>query len=201
MREGGEGEEEGGGERERPVSELYATVDKSMKTVRLEAAQRPHRRAPDEDSTSEHSFSGLYEEVRVTGSPAQSAAVDASGYMEVSMVPVGAARDQQVCSGYEVGYSGSGSLRKLRKVLGPDFSKMSGEERGGVGESAAPVTPLPEGRRVVRVVLLNGKAMEFTVGVDSVASELFDQVASHQSLKETHVFGLAVRQGEVHFEG
>jgi C-terminal processing protease CtpA/Prc len=63
-----------------------------------------------------------------------------------------------------------------------------------MGEKVAKAAALPlKGRRSVEVVLLNGKAVEFVVGVGDTASQLFRQVVSRQSLQETHVFGLAVR--------
>ena len=127
--------------------------------------------------------SGIYEEVEARS--VQVPIVDSSGYTEVGG---GKVRGSEL--GYEVGYSGIGSLHKLRTVLGPEFSTMTG---GKVNDAPG---SLPEGRRAVKVVLLNGKAVEFVIGVSATTSELFEQVASYQSLRETHVFGLAVRQGQ-----
>ena len=128
-------------------------------------------------------ISGIYEEVEARN--VQVPIVDSNGYTEVGG---GRARGPEL--GYEVGYSGIGSLHKLRNMLGPEFSTMTG---GKVKDISG---PLPEGRCAVKVVLLNGKAVEFVVGVSAATSELFEQVASYQSLRETHVFGLAIRQGE-----
>jgi hypothetical protein len=126
-------------------------------------------------------ISGIYEEVEARN--VQVPIVDSNGYTEVGG---GRARGPEL--GYEVGYSGIGSLHKLRNMLGPEFSTMTG---GKVKDISG---PLPEGRCAVKVVLLNGKAVEFVVGVSAATSELFEQVASYQSLRETHVFGLAIRQ-------
>ena len=109
--------------------------------------------------------------------------VDSSGYTMV----VG---ERRFAEGLDVGYSGNGSMAKLQTVLGPEFSSMTGGKVRG-----APLA-LPRGRRAVEVVLLNGKAVKFVAGVSATAGDLFAQVASSQSLQETHIFGLAVRMGQ-----
>ena len=132
--------------------------------------------------------SGVYEEVEAHS--VQVPIVDSSGYTEV-----GGGRVRGPELGYEVGFSGIGSLYKLRTMLGPEFSTMTG---GKVKDAPG---SLPDGRQAVKVVLLNGKAVEFVVGVSAATSELFEQVSSYQSLRETHVFGLAVRQGQLLVSG
>lgn len=186
------------------VSALYATIDKSKKTGRVIQTERectnhaPHLESESDnerlclrppmplpqDSTtsiSQHPSSGIYEEVESLR--AQIAVVDTSGYTEVG--------GRRAESGYEVGYNGTGSLHKLCNVLGPEFSTMTGK-----GTKVAEVAgSLPEGRSNVEVVMLNGKAVKFTVGISATVTELFEQVVSYQSLKETHIFGLALRKG------
>ena len=76
---------------------------------------------------------------------------------------------------------------------------------------------VPEGRRIVRVVMLNGRQVPFvvevgvharreTIGImshtsrqcpqcNSLCAELFQQVLSHQSLQEKRFFGLAISKG------
>ena len=198
------------------VSVLYAKVDKTKKwlqRVRREGGkedgesvtaqdgrlfshvplkERPPPALPPEAGF-ERPFSGDYEEVAV-GNGAQSPpslppSMDLDGYAEVTLSERGMTREG---AGYEVGYKGQGSLLKLCRVFGPEFSHISGDERPN---RAHETPPLPEGRRLVQVFLLNGKCLSFTVGAESTVHELFSQVTSHLSLRETHLFGLAVRQG------
>lgn len=204
------------------VRVLYATVDKSKKTRRLgKATQKEEDGTTEADvaeegktpfemeesnrpadlsegvrpplplpfnnktsATSERQLSGIYEEVE--SHCVQIAFVDNSGYTEV-----GGVREGGSGPGYEVGYSGTGSLHKLRSMLGPEFSTMTGVDTRSNDVSGS----LPDGRRTVEVVMLNGKEVKFAVGRFATVSELFEQVVSYQSLKETHVFGLAVRRG------
>lgn len=186
------------------VSALYATIDKSKKTGQAMQTERegtnhaPHLESesdnerlslrpplplPQDNTTSisQRPSSGIYEEVESLR--AQLVVVDTSGYTEVG--------GRRAEPGYEVGYSGTGSLHKLCNMLGPEFSTMTGK-----GTKVADVAgSLPEGRSNVEVVMLNGKAVKFTVAISATVSELFEQVVSYQSLKETHIFGLAVRKG------
>lgn len=186
------------------VSALYATIDKSKKTGRAVQMERectnhaPHLESENDNerlclrpplplpqdnttSISQRPSSGIYEEVESLR--AQIAVVDTSGYTEVG--------GRRAESGYEVGYSGTGSLHKLCNMLGPEFSTMTGKGTKVADVAGSP----PEGRSNVEVVMLNGKAVKFTVGISATVSELFEQVVSYQSLKETHIFGLAVRKG------
>lgn len=185
------------------VAALYAKIDKSKKArqevqkekedaneshpPQLESEgeiddrlRPPMPLPPDNSSTSERPLSGIYEEVE---SLRAQVAIDTSGYTEVG--------GRRVEVGYEVGYSGTGSLHKLCNMLGPEFSTMTGKS----AKVANVAGTLPEGRRGVEVVMLSGKTVKFAVGVSATVSELFEQVVSSQSLKETHVFGLAVRRG------
>ena len=180
------------------VNALYSTVDKSKKTRRhigrgdweeistsLRATEElqppPLPPRPPVDQSESQRASGVYEEVEDhCGLPV----FDSSGYTEVR-------GERDFSQGLEVGFSGSGSISKLRSVLGPEFSQMTGKDARG------PVYPLPAGgRRAVEVVLLNGKRVEFAVWESAVASQLFELVVSSQSLEETHFFGLAVRMGQ-----
>ena len=192
------------------VKALYATVDKSKKTSRrirtmdqseqsdetssetssMRSPVEPERASPSPDVAPLHlpepeeyrPASGVYEEVEAHS--AQVARVDSRGYTEVGkgrvFLPV-----------LEVGYTGTGSINKLRTVLGPEFSSMTGGKVRGVS-----VPVIPHGRRAVEVVLLNGKEVKFVVDVSATTSQLFGQVISSQSLQETQFFGLAVRIGQ-----
>ena len=180
---------------EEDVSALYATVDKSKKTRRRAGRadweeicgelgnERPPLPLPlEEEPTWSNRSSGVYEEVE-----ARSVQVlDSSGYTEV-------VRERGFAQSLEVGYSGTGSISKLRNMLGPEFSNMTGSR----SEQAS--STLPDGRKAVEVVLLNGKAVEFVVSVSAMVRQLFEQVASSQSLQETHIFGLAVRTGQCYY--
>ena len=192
---------------DRELRALYATVDISKKTKRSGRAdwlqdtseriepsakieehnnieERPPVPPPmlsDSDISSvENRFSGVYEDVEARY--IQTVVSDSNGYTEV----VGSNRAGPA---YELGYSGTGSLEKLRNVLGPAFSTMSGEKV--MSDS------LPKDRRIVEVILLNGKAVEFAVSVTAKTCQLLDQVMSYQSLQETHLFGLTIRNGNV----
>jgi hypothetical protein len=184
------------------VKALYATVDKSKKTRRREnrpeqsgvtgsflVQVEPERASPcpevvekpllfSPDPTDYRPASGVYEEIEAHS--VQVPRVYSRGYTEVG-------KSTEFTPVLEVGFSGTGSINKLRNVLGPEFSSMTG---GKVGEASV---PMPHGRRAVQVVLLNGKAVEFVVDVSATTSQLFGQVVSSQSLQETHFFGLAVR--------
>ena len=195
------------------VSALYAKVDKSKKTRHLKKTTEtadtsdstawdkpslqledtvenrpplPPPLPPSPPDSDPHSaecsrFSGVYEEVE----PCQTTIIDSHGYTEVRREPKPDPLDS------ELSYSGAGSLHKLRNVLGPEFRSLTGERVGVVTRGS-----LTEGRCVVEVVLLNGKRVEFVVDSSAATSELFERVAAHQSLTETHIFGLAVRMGE-----
>ena len=188
------------------VESLYATVDKRKKTKRfgradlsqereqsfaeieeeehVESDDRPPLLPPcllgdDEASSMENRFSGVYEEVEARS--IQAVISDSSGYTEVA----GSRTKPEL----QLSFSGTGSLNKLRHVLGPAFSTMTGEK---VSEVSA---TLPSDRRAVEVVLLNGKAVEFVVGVTANTSQLLEQVVSYLTLQDTHLFGLTVRKG------
>lgn len=187
------------------VEALYATVDKSKKTktrkeeashgdtgntcapterVREECEEElpppplppPLQSEPDEFERT----SGIYEEV---GVGVQLAVANSGGYTEVG-------GGRRPVSQLEVGYSGIGSFNKLQEVLGPEFSTLTGRMVN------KPRITLPPDRRYVSVVLLNGKTVEYAVDVNAVSGQLFEQVLSSQSLQETHVFGLALRDGK-----
>lgn len=200
-----DGEHEDDKNKKEPV---YAVVDKSKKTRRrIQRTDQPEngssvcspveleRARTSPEVIGQHALippyptdcrpaSGVYEEVEIHS--VQVPLVDSKGYTEVGgnrgSAPV-----------LEVGYSGTGSINKLRNVLGPEFSSMTGGKVGRVSVS------VPHGRRAVEVVMLNGKAVEYVVDASATTSQLYGQVVSSQSLPETHFFGLAVRVGQYCF--
>ena len=163
---------------DREVRALYATVDKEA--IEERPPVPPPLLSDGDISSIENRFSGVYEEIEARY--IQTVVSDSSGYTEV----VG---NNRTGPAYELGYSGTGSLQKLRNVLGPSFSTMTREKVKVVSDS------LPKDRRVVEVILLNGKAVEFAVSVTANTSQLLEQVVSYQSLQETHLFGLTIRKG------
>eukprot|EP00800_Vazella_pourtalesii_P013656 TRINITY_DN3312_c0_g2_i1.p1 TRINITY_DN3312_c0_g2~~TRINITY_DN3312_c0_g2_i1.p1 ORF type:complete len:772 (-),score=197.82 TRINITY_DN3312_c0_g2_i1:76-2136(-) len=92
------------------------------------------------------------------------------------------------------------SMAKLKKLLGPDFQKLTGAYicNEPADQSAAQFTAkTPVDRRDVEVILLNSRTMVANVDETSLVTDLFQQVVAFLSLQEPENFSLAIiQQGE-----
>ncbi|KAI6652122.1 hypothetical protein LOD99_4667 [Oopsacas minuta] len=92
------------------------------------------------------------------------------------------------------------SMIKLRKILGPDFQKLTGTHPLNKPTDTSPLlftaTTLVD-RRDVEVILLNSKTFIANVDENSLVLDLFQQVVAFLSLQEPENFSLAIiQQGE-----
>ncbi|XP_019644606.1 PREDICTED: tyrosine-protein phosphatase non-receptor type 13-like [Branchiostoma belcheri] len=119
----------------------------------------------------------------------------------------------------EVPMARSTTQRKLKTFFGPEFVKMSSEPAISLEVPPSPAqrkahtkvpkwmkkpmakgSKLPQGRRKVIVVMLNGQRLSVMCDVTTVAKELFDMIVAQLGLVEHFFFGLAhLKDGELFF--
>ncbi|XP_070545261.1 tyrosine-protein phosphatase non-receptor type 13-like isoform X2 [Ptychodera flava] len=103
----------------------------------------------------------------------------------------------------DVAYEKAPTRRKLKKFFGPEFVVMSSEPNITIDMPPSIMsksTKVPQGRKRVTVVLLNGQRLDLTCDMATLGKELFDMVISHMALLEHHCFGLAyIKNGEYFF--
>ncbi|XP_035670217.1 tyrosine-protein phosphatase non-receptor type 13-like [Branchiostoma floridae] len=119
----------------------------------------------------------------------------------------------------EVPLARSTTQRKLKTFFGPEFVKMSSEPAISLEVPPSPAqrkanskvpkwmkkpmakgSKLPQGRRKVVVVMLNGQRLSLVCDVTTVAKQLFDMIVSQLGLVEHFFFGLAhLKDGELFF--
>ncbi|CAH1247149.1 PTPN13 [Branchiostoma lanceolatum] len=103
----------------------------------------------------------------------------------------------------EVPLERSTTQRKLKTFFGPEFVQMSSEPAISLEVPPSPAakgSKLPQGRRKVIVVMLNGQRLSLVCDVTTVAKQLFDMIVAQLGLVEHFFFGLAhLKDAELFF--